>query len=276
MGASSPAIVAADQEKVYHAWTALFMKNQPKKEVAMMLHSRWCGLTLALPMVLAAGCVAFERTQMPAEGLTLGEVRKENRIVQMNEFFTMVPEAVFPARITVLEFGTDPFSRLVSDSYPDMEGEKDPLREGGRLRAVMPITGSALSTGVTNDAMLRHASARAQADLSMVVDFGHRYQVHPSPLFPLNFTLIAIPLVPTHWVRTEVIARGTLIDVRNGLIYGIAEVQLQADDQLVPLLSVDHAVQSQVEALRLPAYRALAQRTGELLRDAQARAGAQR
>jgi len=220
------------------------------------------------PFVLAplflAGCFNIRYTESPERPATLAPAELEKDI---RAYFKMKPELVTPARVAVVESGTDEFRRLVAAPAPSGPGQvaSDPLLEGGTVALAMPFTGSSLLSHAQSEVGARMVAARAQADVLLVVDYAYRDGVENSILRVFDLTIVGMGLIPSQRVHTEVLARAVLVDVRNGLIYGIAEVRLEGPRHILPTALVAATLEKDRESLHADLYRELAKRVRDML-----------
>lgn len=227
---------------------------------------------LAAPLAFA-GCFAV---RFDAKGLREIEIglppAPPDPEKAIGEYFAKHPELTAPSKVTVYEFGTDDFSRIVADDRGPGGGDGDPLRKEGVVAAVLPLTGSSLVGKAADETALRLVSARAQADVLMLVDYEYRDATQATALSILNLTIVGLAAVPSQFVHTEVMGRATLVDVRNGLVYGIAQARIRGPSHFTTVAHTEKALEDDREALRGQLHRELSGRVLALLGLARERA----
>ncbi len=217
-----------------------------------------CRLLPLFGLSVVCGCVTLpfrDTVEVRHEVGPTGPVDEK----EIASFFAKSPEAEFPTKFAVVEFGTGEFERLVSKDYPALADGKDPLAPEGLVAAVMPFTGSSLLGSNYAEENLRLKAARAQADLLLLVDFRTRESRTWTALGLLDITLIGAVAIPSRACRLEALGRGTVIDVRTGLVLGIAETRVRGPGHFRPVAWCDSAVERDRDAVREQVYRQLAE-----------------
>jgi hypothetical protein len=210
----------------------------------MVTNARW----LCLWLLLVAGCGGtreMTRPEAPIGGIIGAEKVTEESI---RRAMATRPQLSVPTKVAVAEIGTRQTAYLPDYSYcgrPDIQAGIVSLRadeeklwketlnkDRPAVGQVIPLAPVLVPDGSDGTLLrLRQAAATLHADLLLVYVRESDWGKQPNALSGLYLTIIGLWASPGTNLRAITVAKGALVDVRNGFVYGV--VSADAEDKAI-------------------------------------------
>lgn len=235
-------------------------------------------LCVILAAFASAGCGTSRAMLVPRFDDDSALTITEDAPGSIADALSVQPQFVWPARLAVVEVGRP-------QRYCGGYGEKpsgreedlwiDPVKKAhSDVEAVVPVSDLFLPSaqrdrnGQTSlnlrDARL--AAAGVQADLVLVYQTKSDWGKSGNPLSLLYLTIVGLWVSPGTDLESIHVAKGALIDVRNGFVYGVVSAD-NTDTTVIPEVYSDKARRDLQQRTRTACIENLAQETAALLAD---------
>ncbi len=193
--------------------------------------------------ILAGGCTQYRVPGAAADFAALGITREEQAAITdapIRDEFAKRPAANFPAVIAAAHVQGLGYERFNDNAWAtsgytvigvreaELETDTERLAALPMVRGIMSLNRFVLQRTGRDEASLRAAAARVQADMLLLYTFDTRFGV--TTTVPA-LGVITLGLFPNDEARVTCTASAALIDTRTGYIYTLAEATAQ-DQQI--------------------------------------------
>lgn len=202
------------------------------------------------------GLSACATYQTPGAGVSIGDLSKADE--DISEVIKREPAATFPVRLAIARVQSPGYYTRNAHCYgkgqyclvTTREVEKDQdferIARLAMVSHVAPMNRMLLSEQTSSVKDLRLGAASLKTDILLLYSLDTRFNVDSTDIGPL--ALISLGFLPNKKAYVNSTASASLVDVRSGFVYGVAESTAQ-EDQRATVWSSDEAVdQSRLRA----------------------------
>lgn len=225
-------------------------------------------ISFLLILLLTTGCATYTT---PGAGVNVGNLATADEDIA--EIMSREPAAPFPARVALARIQANGYRTTSNSCYGrgqycvvtarDVERESDFEALGGlpMVAGIAPLNRILVPETLRSIRDLRVAAANLKTDILLVYTFDTRFNVESTDIGPLQ--LVSLGFFRNKKAHVTTTASAALIDVRTGIMYGVAESTSTAQ-QSASVWSSEEAIDKARIQTEMESFRSLMQEIKKL------------